>query len=237
MTERPPSNTPTQFWIDGPLPFAIFFSLLSVPIFLALTVGFLVDSWKMNPTLHILFQLAVVGFTFILTAIVSYRLFLHFFPLGEGEIRKGSTNELRHQVHCLFWLFLFHNFMLSGIIPVPLRVPVLSALGARIGKRTSCDGYIHDPHMVTIGDNTLLGMDSMVLPHNLSVGYLSYQRIKIGNGVTVGARSIIGPGVQIDDGAIVALNSVVTRNTHIKANEVWAGAPARKIKNREDLIQ
>lgn len=236
MHERP-VETPRQIWIESPLPIGIFTSLISVPLLLALCAGLVVNSWKMHPTLHVVLQLAVVASTFFSMAIVFYRLFLHYFPFGEGEIIKGSKNEVSYQVYCLFWILVFNNFMLPGIIPIPLRGLILNAFGARIGSHTTCVGYVHEPHLVTIGNDSLLGMGSMILPHNLNVGYLSHQRVTIGNGVTIGAHSVIAAGVQIEDGAIVGLNSVVTRNTHIKANEVWAGIPARKIKNREDLRQ
>lgn len=236
MNERT-LETPRQIWIESPIPIGIFISLVTVPFLASIYAGIIVDTWKMHPTLHVVFQLATVAITFFSLVIAFYRLFLHYFPFGEGEIIRGSKFEVSYQVYCLFWILVFNNFMLPGIVPVPFRGLILSAFGAQIGERTTCVGYVHEPHLVTIGHDSILGMDSMILPHNLNVGYLSHQRVIIGNGVTVGARSVIGAGVQIDDGAIVGLNSVVTRNTHIKANEVWAGIPARKLKNRDDLRQ
>ena len=51
-----------------------------------------------------------------------------------------------------------------------------------------------------------------------------YSRIVIGNDVWIGARAIITDGVQIGDGAIVAANSVVTKN--VPPYAIVAGAPA-----------
>lgn len=39
-------------------------------------------------------------------------------------------------------------------------------------------------------------------------------------------------GCRIGDGAIVAMNSVVTKGTQIGPNEIWAGVPARLLKTR-----
>jgi acetyltransferase-like isoleucine patch superfamily enzyme len=41
------------------------------------------------------------------------------------------------------------------------------------------------------------------------------------------------PGVEIGEEAIVAAGSIVPMNTKIGAGEVWAGIPARKIKDIE----
>ena len=55
----------------------------------------------------------------------------------------------------------------------------------------------------------------------------------IGSYVVVFSNSIICPGVTIGDGAIVGAGSVVTHD--IPAFEVWAGNPARFIRERETI--
>lgn len=52
----------------------------------------------------------------------------------------------------------------------------------------------------------------------------------IGNDVWVGANVVILQGVEIGDGAVIGASSIVTKN--VPAFEVWAGVPAKKIKNR-----
>ena len=52
--------------------------------------------------------------------------------------------------------------------------------------------------------------------------------IHIGDGVWIGARSIVLPGITIADGAVIGAGSVVTRD--VPANTVVAGAPARLIR-------
>lgn len=58
----------------------------------------------------------------------------------------------------------------------------------------------------------------------------------IGNDVWIGRESVILPGVQIGDGAIIAANSVVTRN--VEPYTLVGGNPARVIRKRfdEELI-
>jgi acetyltransferase-like isoleucine patch superfamily enzyme len=61
--------------------------------------------------------------------------------------------------------------------------------------------------------------------------------VRIGNDVWIGVGVVILPGVNIGDGAIIGAGSVVPQGTSIGAYEVWAGSPARKIKDRfsEDI--
>jgi chloramphenicol O-acetyltransferase type B len=59
----------------------------------------------------------------------------------------------------------------------------------------------------------------------------------IGNDVWIGAESMIMPGVQIADGAVIATRSVVTKN--VGPYEIWGGHPAKLIKKRftDDKIE
>jgi acetyltransferase-like isoleucine patch superfamily enzyme len=59
---------------------------------------------------------------------------------------------------------------------------------------------------------------------------LEYGRIVIEDGAWLGAGTIVLPGVRIGKGAVVGAGSVVTRS--VPAFEIWAGNPARKIRER-----
>ena len=57
------------------------------------------------------------------------------------------------------------------------------------------------------------------------------QDVSIGNDVWIGAYAIILPGVTINDGAVVAAGSVVTKD--VASYTVVAGVPAKKITERQ----
>lgn len=54
--------------------------------------------------------------------------------------------------------------------------------------------------------------------------------VKIGNDVWIGQNAVVMSGITIGNGAVIAANSVVTKN--IKDYEVWGGNPAKFIKKR-----
>lgn len=90
---------------------------------------------------------------------------------------------------------------------------------------------------IYIGDNTLIGMKTVIISSNHN--YLSispcfykdeevYKDIRIGNSVWIGAGTIVLPGIAIGDYAIVAAGSVVTHN--VASNTMVAGNPATIIR-------
>lgn len=57
-----------------------------------------------------------------------------------------------------------------------------------------------------------------------------YGETSIGDDVWIGAHTVVSSGVHIGCGAIIGAGSVVTKN--VKPKEIWAGVPARKIRDR-----
>lgn len=92
---------------------------------------------------------------------------------------------------------------------------------------------------VSIGDRTLIGYRSQIISSNHRVpnapGKIFYsghekKAVNIANDVWIGAGSIILPGVNIGEGAVVAAGSVVTRD--VAAFTMVGGVPAKLIRNR-----
>lgn len=91
---------------------------------------------------------------------------------------------------------------------------------------------------ITIGNNTLIASGSRFIDHDhgvkkndlIRLQHCSEHEIIIENDVWIGANVIVLKGVKIGTGAVIAAGAVV--NKSIPAYEVWAGVPAKKIKNR-----
>jgi hypothetical protein len=166
-------------------------------------------------------------------AIFFYRVLLRIIPLKEGDIKDGSREAFCHHVYVLFFLMLFRPLTCTKLVPIPLNRLIYLAVGARLGKNTYCAGYILDPPLTFIGANTIIGHDAVLYSHAIEGQDLSLDAIRIGDGVTIGAKSVIMSGVNIANDAIVAAGSVVRKHTQIPAGELWGGVPARCLRKKE----
>ncbi len=156
----------------------------------------------------------------------------------------------------LCWYFTSMLFFRSGLIPVSsLLVFILKLFGAKIGKdvRIKPYIYIHYPWrltvgdyawlaecrienlaQVTIGDNACISQNAMLLTgnHDYKTIYfdLITKSIVLEEGVWIGARAIVCPGITAKSHAILAVGSTATKD--LESYSVYQGNPAVKIKDR-----
>lgn len=102
------------------------------------------------------------------------------------------------------------------------------------GCTLHCDGGIE------IGANTQIGTGAFIMSSNHNyfnaekvpfdnIGLL--QKVEIGKNCWIGAKSIICPGVKIEEGAVVAMGAVVTKS--VPKGAIVGGNPAKILKYRD----
>jgi acetyltransferase-like isoleucine patch superfamily enzyme len=208
---------------------AVFLALFSIALGLTIvSTSLSLGEWVQGDFRGFVLILSGIGFLYVY-AIVIYRLFLHIFPLRQGEIAPGSSQEFVYHVYLLFYLILFYPIMRSGFVPVPIMRIVYLSLGAHLGRNTYSSGILFDPPFIYIGDNTIVGQYALLVPHAIEGTKLTYENIRVGSNVTIGAHAVVLSGVTIEDDALVATGAVVTKGTYIRHGEIWGGVPARRL--------
>ncbi|MBC8022956.1 MAG: acyltransferase [Burkholderiales bacterium] len=102
-----------------------------------------------------------------------------------------------------------------------------------IGDNTSVAPFVH----IWCGGRVVIGANCMIASH-VAISSLTHDHrnakmwetmvakpVHVGNGVWIGAHSVIMPGVTIGDGAVIGAGSVVTRD--VAAGSIVRGVPAR----------
>ena len=125
--------------------------------------------------------------------------------------------------------------------------------GCTIGKNTKIDAFVYVEEGVTIGDNCKI-RPFVFIPTGVTIednvfigpsvtftndkypkahGEWKLLETRVKRFASIGARSVINPGVTIGEHALVGSGSVVTRN--IPDNVIAFGNPARVISRMESI--
>jgi len=97
------------------------------------------------------------------------------------------------------------------------------------------DAELYNPSLLTIGSHAVISQGAYVcgathLYNEPSFRLVSYP-MRIGAYSWVCAKAIVSPGVNVGDGAILAMASIATKD--LEPFGVYAGMPARKVKDRD----
>jgi heptaprenylglycerol acetyltransferase len=103
------------------------------------------------------------------------------------------------------------------------------SVGIQMGEKVSAGlGAVIDvffPQLVTIGDNSIIGYNTVIMAHEFLIKELRTGPVSIGRDVMIGANVTILPGVVIGDGATVSACSLV--NSDVPPGALVGGVPAR----------
>src|SRR3569832_3001621 len=147
---------------------------------------------------------------------------------------EKTKEEFGFHVYLLFYLILFYPLMRSGFMPVPLMRLVYLALGTQLGANTYSSGIILDHPKNKKNTKTIDNQYALLVPHVIEGRRLAHYKFRIGNNVTVGAHAVVLSGVSIGDNAVVATGAIVQKGSVIGAGEIWAGVPARLLRQPAD---
>ncbi len=155
------------------------------------------------------------------------------------------------------WYFVNALFVKASWNPVMcVKIWLLKLFGAKIGKGLVIKNNVNIkfPWKLEIGDNVWLGencwldnLDYIAIGSNVCIsqgallitGNHDYTKvdfpyrnapIKIEDGAWIGAKAVVAPGVRIATHSILALGTVMTKDT--EPFGIYQGNPGKKIKER-----
>ncbi len=111
-----------------------------------------------------------------------------------------------------------------------MKIYLYRRLGAKIGTEVRLYGRLDgvNPHLVTIGDYSVIGTGSELTTHCPVRGP---RPVTIGSFVWMGYGVTVLPGVTIGDYSIIGAGSVVTKD--VPPYSIAAGNPARILRQRD----
>lgn len=165
---------------------------------------------------------------------------------------KGANN-----LKIILWYFVNALIVRASWNPfINIKIALLKIFGAQIGKGIIIKNNvtIKSPWNITIGNNVWIGesawidnLDKVTIADNVCIsqgallltGNHDYTKssfdyrnapITIEEGVWIGAKSVVCPGVTAHSHAILTVGSIATHN--LEAYTIYQGNPARPIRKR-----
>ena len=237
----------------------VFVGTLALPTLSALAVGGLLHVTGLAASRSPLFWIAATPTLYILWLLILALLYALHVRLMAGKLEKprrlAARDGRRDAVQLILLGQMYRRAALLGSLPflgIFAQTPLLRDLmfltyakRVQIGKHVVLYGKILDPDLTRIGDRAVIGANSSLVAHTLTLeadGTMVYHSapIVIGSAAVIGGESFVGMGVKIGQNALVELGSLVSPFTVIPAGEVWGGNPAvfrrMRVESEEDDV-
>ncbi len=153
-----------------------------------------------------------------------------------GKVRPGS--------YPLWGFYYFRWWIVTRVLAVvptdylvgtPLLAMYLRLLGVKIGQNVFLGtDLVAAFDLLTIGNDSSVGIESMLLGYTVEDGALRIGPIHIGNRCTIGARSVLAPYTLMEDDSALADLSLLPENARIPAGQTWLGSPAQPLARQPD---
>lgn len=136
----------------------------------------------------------------------------------------------RHERH---WKVPAQN-VLRAFAGTPFQPWIWRGVGARVGRNLFDDGAnLVERPLVSLGDDVTLNAGALVQGHSQEDGGFKSDRIRIGNGVTVGVGAWVHYGTTLGDGTVLAADSFLMKGEELEPYTYWGGNPARELTSHQ----
>ena len=185
-------------------------------------------SVSFEPWLRILGLSIIISFSYFLFGILlifttSFTRIVLGLKVKEGVYPIGSVVMLKWMMASALTIavrFVFMDFMLL----TPFCALFYRMMGAKLGTNVQINSdRVGDIPLLEIGDNSVIGGNATLICHLFEKKGLVIKKTKVGKNVIVGLNSIIMPGVEIGDNAVIAAGAIVPKDTKVEANSVYYG--------------
>jgi serine acetyltransferase len=175
---------------------------------------------------HVIVDFFLVLLGYGLLSAVAVQAMLKLRRIHPGEYSMDSPVFTYWKL--LTVLYRLGQGALLPFTPVFAKPLIEMLFGAKIGANVALGGTIDDPYMVTIGDGAVLGNGSLISGNVITKGKIRLGTVTIGAGATVGANSVVLPGSEIGNEALIMGGAFVLADSKVPAGQTWRGNPARK---------
>jgi hypothetical protein len=210
-------------------------------IFYLSTMACVVIGWtfyylcQIQPWVVFLLPMELIGiaFVFFLTSLLLVRIAVSIlsrkYPAAEGTFERDGPEQRAYEArHFLkyYAIWLTRTAMFPWIDKITYAV-----LGVHTGKTVVLHEAWVDTELLSIGDYSMMGMNSTIMSHALYQDRFVARKTIIDGHSIVGAYTVVAPGTHIGKLAVLGANSGTAIDQEIEPGFLFGGNPARKLKH------
>lgn len=121
--------------------------------------------------------------------------------------------------------------MLGLLVGTPLLAPALRLFGARIGRRAWMGTtFLTEFDLVRVGQDAAVGPGVSLQTHLFEDRVMKMSTVRVGDGATVGTRSIVLYDAVVGRGASLDALSLLLKGEHLPPGTRWRGIPAQGVR-------
>jgi non-ribosomal peptide synthetase-like protein len=107
-------------------------------------------------------------------------------------------------------------------------------MGAKIGKDSEISASLAGRYdLVEIGEKCFVADEATLGDEDIRRGWIYLRRIKTGDRVFIGNDSVVPPGAEIPDDALIGVKSRPPGNSDMSPGDAWFGSPPIRLPRRE----
>ena len=122
----------------------------------------------------------------------------------------------------------YQNFYGNYKIGKGTKVGEFVDIAGKIGENCMIQSFVFIPEGVIIEDEVFIGPKVCFTNDKYPPSGGNWTKTLVKKGASIGAGSVILPGITIGENSLIGAGSVVTKS--VPPKEVWYGNPARKAK-------
>lgn len=173
--------------------------------------------------------IVLIGVYLLALLLLSILIYKLHSPLKQGVFSIHSK-EMDSWLAAQVIMRVLELFKILQIPMIIFKGLFKKVFNTEMGDVLISSGFVEHP-LVDIGDHTIIGSYSEILGHVIEGDKIYIKKVKIGNNCTIGAQTIIMPGVKVGDGTIIGACSLVPKNKKLEEKALYMGVPVKKIKN------
>ena len=183
--------------------------LLSTPLLIAVM-----------PILYLSSALLVTGLVAALKWLIVGRYQPRVEPLWSNFVRRTELITGLYESVAV-------PFLIGWLTGTPMLAPILRLFGAKIGRRVYMDTtFLTEFDLVRVGDDVAIGSLTSLQTHLFEDRVMKMSTVRIGQGCTVGPRSVVLYDSVMEAGSKLDGLSLVMKSEALPSQSQWQGIPA-----------